>query len=144
MKYEELRVGQKVKIVRCCASCTERGSCYWRDSMDGYVCDGNQHTISQLHYNQGVKLEEDKQELAENINKEVNTIITQVSVFRKGLNPIYGEGTTHIRIEDEAAGPFIILSQNDQEIRLDEDEIQVIADAALKLLADSKFYFKEN
>lgn len=75
--------------------------------------------------------------------KEINTIATQVSVFRKNINPIYGEGVTHIRIEDEAAGPFIILLQDGQEIRLDEDEIQIIADAALKLLNDSRVYFKD-
>lgn len=150
MKYEDLKIGQKVKVV-----------CSWPDNHDGwedgwvvqmnkYVNNNKGYTISSFDKG-GIKFLEDREwhfpwqslELVGDNLKEINVTTTQVSVFRKGINPIFGEGVTHIRIEDEAAGPFIIISQNDDEIRLDEDEIQTVADAALKLLNDSRIILEK-
>ena len=64
-----------------------------------------------------------------------------VSVHSVTENPIFGEGVTKISLEDDAAGPYIVLTQNDYEheeltgkIRLDDDEIEVVMKAAKDLL----------
>ena len=58
------------------------------------------------------------------------------SVYREGENPLFGE-VTHIMIEDEAAGPFIILKQatdeGNMEIRLDFTEVDIIFETIKKL-----------
>lgn len=55
-----------------------------------------------------------------------------------GDSPVYGESTTHICIDDEAGGPFIVLkqfrSEGDQELRFDMDEFDAVYKAAKKLM----------
>jgi hypothetical protein len=72
--------------------------------------------------------------------KYTQTIIA-ISVHPVGANPIYGEGSTHIRLNDEAGGYFIEMSQSDDNtengvIRLDPDEWDEI-NAAVKTLLNS-------
>jgi hypothetical protein len=62
-----------------------------------------------------------------------------ISVHNSKENPIYGAGATHIRVEDEAAGPFLIISQcgderGQQEISLDFEELVEILAAAKALI----------
>ncbi|NCU32974.1 MAG: hypothetical protein EOM23_08610 [Candidatus Moranbacteria bacterium] len=70
------------------------------------------------------------------------SIPTSYSVFyAKGdginNNPIYGD-STHISIEDESGGGFIVVAQHTDdgkmEIRLDKDEIEEVLRIANKLL----------
>lgn len=56
------------------------------------------------------------------------------AIHRENQNPVFGEQVTHIQIEDEAGGPFLILKQEDQEIRLDPEELDEIVMAAKELL----------
>jgi hypothetical protein len=66
-------------------------------------------------------------------------VFTAVSVFPEGENPVFSEQATHIRIEDEAAGPFLVISQpNDRAwIRIsDNKELYAICEAAAALLRD--------
>jgi hypothetical protein len=44
--------------------------------------------------------------------KYKQTIIA-ISVHAEGVNPIFGEGVTHVRLNDEAGGYFIELQQSD-------------------------------
>ena len=60
--------------------------------------------------------------------------ILEVSIHQKGVNPIFGEGVTSVRIDDEAGGGFIILEQEDKEIRLDMSELEEIVVEARKLI----------
>jgi hypothetical protein len=53
-------------------------------------------------------------------------------------NPIFGEGVITITIDDEACGGFIVLTQEEQTIKLDPDELQLITKTAMKLLAQYK------
>jgi hypothetical protein len=53
-------------------------------------------------------------------------------------NPIFGDNITTITIEDEACGGYIVLTQNEQTIRVDPDELQLIAKTAMKMLAQYK------
>ena len=69
----------------------------------------------------------------------VSTIMS-VSVHNKASNPIYGEFNVMVHLEDEGAGPFLVLEQNtddvaNQKIRLDYEELLALVRAA-KMLMD--------
>jgi hypothetical protein len=53
-------------------------------------------------------------------------------------NPIFGEGVTTITIDDEAAGGFIVLTQEEQTIKVDLEELQLITKTAMRMLAAYK------
>jgi hypothetical protein len=61
------------------------------------------------------------------------TVITE-SIHRETEHPIYSEGVTLVRLEDEAGGAFIILEQEGVQIRLDPDELEQIYESAKELL----------
>lgn len=68
------------------------------------------------------------------------TTTIEVSVHPAGNHPVFGEGNTYVRLEDEGGGAFIVLRQtNDDskpgEIRLDPHELEAVMRAAKQLLA---------
>ena len=72
------------------------------------------------------------------MNKYKTTIL-QVSIHREDSNPMFGEGNTYVKVEDEAGGPFIVLEQADDfikngTIRLDYEEFQAVVEAAKMLM----------
>jgi hypothetical protein len=71
------------------------------------------------------------------MTKYVTTII-KVAIHREEENPVFGEGNTFVSIDDEAAGPFIIIEQDDYEsnknIRIDYEELLAINEAAKMLM----------
>lgn len=63
-----------------------------------------------------------------------------VSVHLDNENPVFGESATHVTVDDEAGGPFLVLTQiNEQsrngEIRVCIDELEMIFQAAKDLMA---------
>ena len=68
-------------------------------------------------------------------------VIKSLVVLPEG-KPIFDEIATEIRIEDEAGGPFIVISQsgfNEKDtVRFDNEEWQYIIEAVEKLLKESK------
>ena len=71
------------------------------------------------------------------MNKYITSIISTV-VHLDDRNPIFGDDITTITIDDEACGGFIVLTQNEQTIRLDPKELQLVTKTAMKLLAQYK------
>lgn len=74
----------------------------------------------------------------------IKTTILSVSVHRDGSNAIFGEGVTHVSIEDEGGGGFIRLCQSDESntsgsFRFDLDELDAIQKAAHMLLKQYKY-----
>lgn len=72
--------------------------------------------------------------------KYLTTRLT-LSVHRSTENPIFGEGCTQVRIEDEGAGAFVVLSQvtdnqGEQTLRLDLEELEAVLTAAQQLMQD--------
>ena len=65
------------------------------------------------------------------------------SIYSEKENPIFGEGVTHVMIDDEAAGPFIILKQytdeGTMEIKLDFSEVDPVFNAIKELEKQSKY-----
>jgi hypothetical protein len=71
-----------------------------------------------------------------------------VSVHASSDNPIFGDTATHIRIEDEAGGGFVVLTQTNEvnkpgELRFDIDELHIIYSEAVKLMAQYNINTKE-
>jgi hypothetical protein len=70
--------------------------------------------------------------------KAYRSTLTAIAIHREDTNPVYGEETTIVRIEDEGGGPFFILSQSsddgERSIRLDYDEFKLISQSAEILL----------
>lgn len=75
-----------------------------------------------------------------NTGKDYDFVCIKTSVFFKEKNPIFGEGVTHISIEDEASGPYLVISQESEtgmsSIKVDVDELEIILEAAKKLYTD--------
>ena len=68
---------------------------------------------------------------------EYESVITSITVLMKGC-PIYHESATTISIDDEAAGPFLVISQDTDgghmEIRISPDEWPYIKEAIEDML----------
>ena len=63
-----------------------------------------------------------------------------VSVHRPTANPVFESGVTHVCIEDELGGAFVVLRQQGDylkpgEVRMDFEELELIAKAAADLRA---------
>ena len=69
--------------------------------------------------------------------KYKSTII-RIAIHPENVNPVFGEGVTHVHIQDEAAGPFLTLSQERDEklecIQTDIEELEMITAEAKKLI----------
>lgn len=75
------------------------------------------------------------------LNTEKKYVITPIKlcVHMKKANPIFGEQVTYVSLDDEAAGPFIVLEQDNEDvqgiskIKLDFDEIPMLLKAIEQL-----------
>jgi len=71
-----------------------------------------------------------------------HTVIKSLVVLPKN-RPIFDEMATEVRIEDEAGGPFIVMSQHNSAnekdtLRLDEEEWPLIKYAVERLIKECK------
>lgn len=73
------------------------------------------------------------------MSKYITSVVSTV-VHMADRNPIFGEGVVTVTIDDEAAGGYIVLTQEEQTIKVDPDELQLIAKTAIKMLAQYKKY----
>jgi len=80
------------------------------------------------------------------MTKSVTTILT-IAVHSPNSNPIYGAGTLHVSLDDEAGGVYITikeLSDNQGVVRIDPDEVPLVFETAMKLLAQKTLKEKTN
>ena len=66
------------------------------------------------------------------------TTTTEITVHPEEYNPVFGEHVTKIKLDDEAGGAFILMMQDDQQIRLDFEEFDLVSDAVRILRLESK------
>jgi hypothetical protein len=71
------------------------------------------------------------------MSKYITSIVSTV-VHMDDRNPIFGDDITTITIDDDAAGGYIVLTQNEQTIKLDPEELQLVTKTAMRLLANYK------
>lgn len=70
------------------------------------------------------------------------TTILQVAIHREDQNPVFGEGNTYVKVDDEAGGPFIVIEQDmtdyhsksENTLRFDYEELEEIMQAAKMLM----------
>jgi hypothetical protein len=67
------------------------------------------------------------------------TTTLKVAVHREDVNPVFGEGNTYVRVDDEAGGPFLVIEQHDDDVRpgtvrFDYEEFLAVAEAAKTLM----------
>lgn len=67
---------------------------------------------------------------------KLKTKTLSYSVYREGDSPVFGESATHVCVDDESGGPFIVLKQSTegQVLRFDLDELIAVTEAAKKLM----------
>ena len=63
---------------------------------------------------------------------------TCIAIHPIDESPIFGERLTTVEIMDEGGGLFICIKQGESEVRLDHDELVLIADAAKMLIEGAK------
>lgn len=72
---------------------------------------------------------------------DYETRITKLTVLPKG-QPLFSEQATSIEIEDEAAGEFVVVSQDhdgdEKKIQITPEEWPYVRDAIEKLIANCK------
>jgi len=71
------------------------------------------------------------------MSKYITSVVSTV-VHMDDRNPIFGDEIITVTIDDEACGGFIVLTQNEQTIKVDPEELQLIAKTAIKMLAQYK------
>ena len=84
--------------------------------------------------------------MTENRMSKYKTTILQVSIHLDESNPLFGEGNTYVKLEDEAGGPFLIIEQTDDEskngtVRMDYEEFMAVAEAAKMMM--HRFYIEQ-
>jgi hypothetical protein len=69
------------------------------------------------------------------MSKYVKTIM-EISIHREDESPNFGAGVTSVRIEDEGAGPFLVLTQRNDcnEVRFDFDEVPLLKEVMQELI----------
>ena len=70
---------------------------------------------------------------------QYQTTITAVSIHPVHCNPIFGAECTHVMLEDEAGGCFIVIEQDNDEakvgtIRVTLEELTLIVEASKTLM----------
>jgi len=71
------------------------------------------------------------------MSKYITSVVSTV-VHMDDRNPVFGEDIITVTIDDETCGGFIVLTQNEQTIRVDPEELQLIAKTAMRMLAKYK------
>lgn len=77
------------------------------------------------------------------------TTITSIAVHINDESPIFGESTTTVRIDDDAAGVYIVIDQSGSEdpktgiVKLDPEELPVIMEVVRRLLEQETVRGKE-
>jgi hypothetical protein len=71
------------------------------------------------------------------VRKYLKTNIV-VSVHPEGENPVFSDSATHVCVDDESGGAFIVLKQTGEnaqmgEVRLDFEEFKVVAEVISEL-----------
>jgi hypothetical protein len=78
--------------------------------------------------------------MTENKMSNYKTTIMQVSIHHESVNPVFGHGNTYVSVDDEAAGPFLVIEQHDDDggehgkLRFEYEEFAAVAEAAKMLM----------
>ena len=68
---------------------------------------------------------------------KILTTPLSTSVHYEHLNPFFREGVTIVSVDDEAAGEFVTLTQDDHTLKFDLEELKVVLKVARSLMASA-------
>jgi hypothetical protein len=69
---------------------------------------------------------------------EYKLTITEITVHDKSRSPLTHLDTTVVKLEDEGGGAYITISQGEDEIRFDLDELPLVNEAVDRLMMQHK------
>lgn len=72
----------------------------------------------------------------------MNITPLMVALHTEEQSPIFGEQTIHIEIVDEAAGPFLKISQDNEFLHLTLEELDLVNSQAKEMIAIYERNFK--
>ena len=52
-------------------------------------------------------------------------LITEYTIYKEGENPIFSDGNIRIRLDDELAGMYLVIQQDNESIKNGENEIRI-------------------
>lgn len=64
----------------------------------------------------------------------LKTTVMKIAIHPDDKNPVYDEGVLYLELVDEGAGAFLELSQGENKVAIDPEEVEVIAAAAKQLM----------
>lgn len=71
---------------------------------------------------------------------KLRSMTMEKSIYPSGSNPVYGEDVTKIRVDDEAGGGFLVISQStdagQSAIRLTVEELSLINQIGREMMDD--------
>jgi hypothetical protein len=65
---------------------------------------------------------------------EYKLTVTEITVHDKSRSPLTHLDTTVVKLEDEGGGAYITISQGEDEIRFDLDELPLVSEAVDRLI----------
>jgi len=62
-------------------------------------------------------------------------VVTQIAIVQNGESPVFGDNTVTVSLDDEGAGPFVVISHVEQAgvVRLDFSEADLLCEAIERL-----------
>jgi hypothetical protein len=71
-----------------------------------------------------------------------HTLTTKINIYHDTDHPVFGENITEVSIEDEAAGPFIVLEQagykDRGKLKFDLEELELVLNVARYLVRSAE------
>lgn len=67
-------------------------------------------------------------------SKKINVIPTEVTIYRDGESPVFGEGNIRLKLDSCGDGFYFSVSQEENSFEIDYQEILALKDAADMLL----------
>lgn len=72
---------------------------------------------------------------------DIQITTVELAIHRKSRSPVFGEGVIYVRLDDEAAGPFVTMKQMGEgtnesgynEIKMDFEELEFLVEAIRRL-----------
>ena len=64
----------------------------------------------------------------------LKTTVMKIAIHPEDKNPVYDDGVLYLELADEGAGAFLELSQGENSVSIDPEEVEVIAAAAKQLM----------
>jgi len=67
-------------------------------------------------------------------------VVTQIAIVQSGESPVFGDNTIIVKLDDEGAGPFVVvrnaIGEEENTVRMDFAEAELLMKAIQRLKAE--------